>query len=261
MLIEHVFNLENFSRHCRGRPRLLGPDGYLGLILFYLGSTMINKHLCLIFGTTPSVCSRAINWMLRKIVRALRNHPFARVKFPNRDKTREYAAMVQVRETLVDDIIGFMDGISFPAECTDDCITQNAMYCGYNCDTMVNNVFAYDPDEKVFFAAINFPGSWADGSSTSRFLHQMKRRMLSYKICNDQGFPQSGDAYGTFVGPITKRAARCLHHDVCNYLLLILNVHTLLHQASEWGMRGLQGTFPRCKKRLPSDPTMLIHNY
>jgi hypothetical protein len=24
-------------------------------------------------------------------------------------------------------------------------------------------------------------------------------------------------------------------------------------QASEWGMHGLQGTFPRCKKRLPSD--------
>jgi hypothetical protein len=118
---------------------------------------------------------------------------------------------------------------------------------------MVNNVFAYGPDGKVFFAAINFPGSWADGSLTSRFLHQMKRRMALYKICVDQGFPHSGDAYGTFVGPITKRAARHLHHDVRDYLLLISNVHTSLRQASEWGMRGLQGTFPCCKKRLPSD--------
>ena len=31
------------------------------------------------------------------------------------------------------------------------------------------------------------------------------------------------------------------------------NVYTSLRQASEWGMRGLQGTFPRSKKRLPSD--------
>jgi hypothetical protein len=68
------------------------------------------------------------------------------------------------------------------------------MYCGYDCDTMVNNVFAYGPDGKVFFAAINFPGSWADGSLTARFLHQMKRRMFDYKICVDQRFPRSGDA-------------------------------------------------------------------
>ena len=41
---------------------------------------------------------------------------------------------------------------------------------------MVNNAFAYGPDGKVFFAAINFPGSWADSSLTAQFLHQMKRR-------------------------------------------------------------------------------------
>ena len=70
---------------------------------------------------------------------------------------------------------------------------------------MVKNVFAYGPDGKVFFAAVNFPGSWADGSLTARFLDQMKRRIGTYKICVDQGFPQSGDTYGTFVGPVTKR--------------------------------------------------------
>ena len=48
------------------------------------------------------------------------------------------------------------------------------------------------------------------------------------------------------------------------------NVYTSLRQASEWGMRGLQGTFPWCKKRLPSDSEkrkqvleciILVHNY
>jgi len=94
--------------------------------------------------------------------------------------------------------------------------------------------------------------------------------MLDYKICVDQGFPRSGDAYGTFVGSVTKSAARRLHQDVRDYLLLISNVHTSLRQASEWGMRGLQGTFPRCKKRMPSDSALrrlvieaivLVHNY
>ncbi len=105
---------------------------------------------------------------------------------------------------------------------------QNAFYCGYNCDTMVNNVFAYGPDGMVFFAAVNFPGSWADGSLMAQFLHEMKRRIGNYKICVDQGFPRSGDAYGMLVGPVSKRAARHLHRNVHYYLLRITNVRTSL---------------------------------
>ncbi len=82
---------------------------------------------------------------------------------------REFVDMVRMREPMVDDIIGFMDGVSFLAECTNDCVEQNPMYCGYNCDTMVNNVFAYGPDGKIFFASISFPGSWADGSLIAHF--------------------------------------------------------------------------------------------
>jgi hypothetical protein len=61
-----------------------------------------------------------------------------------------------------------------------------------------------------------------------------------------------------------------LHCDVRDSLFQISNVHTSLWQASEWGMRGLQGTFPRCKKHLPSDSVqrclvleviVLVHNF
>ncbi len=98
----------------------------------------------------------------------------------------------------------------------------------------------------------------------------MKRRIEHFKVCVDQGFPRGRDACGTFVGPVSKRQAQHLHHDVRNHLLWISNVRTLLRQASEWGMRGMQRTFPRCKKRLPSDDKMhclvidaivLVHNF
>ncbi len=176
----------------------------------------------------------------------------------------------EVREPIVNGIIGFMDGVSFSTKCTDGRVEQNSMYCGYDCDTMINNVFAYGPDGKVFFSAINFPGSWSDGSLTARFLHKLKRKIGNYKICVDQGFPRSGAAHGTFVGPISKRAARRLHRDVRDYLLCISNVHTSLWQASEWGMREMQGTFPCIKKRLSSDHALqrlvteaivLVHNF
>ncbi len=120
-LLDYIFDVEDIVLHRRRRrPCSMGPDGYLGLLLFYLGSTMNNKHLCFIFGLTPSVCSRAVDWMLRKTVKLLNNNPFAKVKFPSNAKMREFDDMVQAREPLVNDIVGFMDGVSFPTECTSE---------------------------------------------------------------------------------------------------------------------------------------------
>ncbi len=258
------------QRRRRGRQWSLSAQGQLGLLLFYLGSTMSYKHLCLIFGITPSACSRIVNKMLHRVVNRLRYHRSARVKFPNEAKMQEFAAMIEFSEPIAKDVIGFMDGVSMASECTDERLTQNAYYCGYDCDTMVNNIFAYGPDGKVFFCAINYPGSWADGTLTRRFLPHIKKRIGEYKICVDQGFPRSGDASGILVGPVPERSARRLHRDMRDHLLALSNVYTSLRQASEWGMRGLQGSFPRCKKRLPSnslvrrrviESIVLIHNF
>jgi hypothetical protein len=69
----------------------------------------------------------------------------------------------------------------------------------------------------------------------------------------DQGFPQAADATGILVRPILKRSACQLHRSVRDHLIRLSNVYTSLWQASEWEMCGLQGTFPCCKKRLPTD--------
>ena len=72
------------------------------------------------------------------------------------------------------------------------------------------------------------------------------------------------------MGPVNQRTARRLHPHTREYVLRVSNVHTSLHQASKWGMRGLQGSFPRCKKQLPTESRkrrsvlesiVLIHNY
>ncbi len=41
----------------------------------------------------------------------------------------------------------------------DEKIVQNVYYCGYDCNTMVNNVLEFGPNGKVLFCAINYPGS------------------------------------------------------------------------------------------------------
>jgi hypothetical protein len=128
----------------------------------------------------------------------------------------------------------------------------------------------YGPDGKVFIAAINFPGSWADGSLCAHLFDSIRRRIGRYKKCVDQGFPCSGDAWNILVGPMNERSARRLHPSVCDYMLKVSNVFTSLRQSSEWGMRALQGSFPRCNKHLPGncktrrrvlESIVLIHNF
>ena len=100
-LLDYLFDLDHIANLCRcGRPPLLGPDGLLGLFLFYLGSTMNYKYLCLIFGITPSVCSRAINMMLKRVVTILRDHLFARVWFPDEDNMREFQTWCNYEKLL-----------------------------------------------------------------------------------------------------------------------------------------------------------------
>ena len=181
-----------------------------------------------------------------------------------------FSLMVNNREPSIDDVIGFMDGVLLKTEGTSEHVSQNAFYSRYECDTTVNNVFTYGPDGKVFFAAINFPGSWADGSLCAWFLYSIRWRISPYKICVDQGFPQSGNAWNILVGPMNERSARRLHPAMRDYMLRVSNVYTSLRQSSEWGMRALQGSFPQCKKHLPSDfrqrrlvleSIILIHNF
>jgi hypothetical protein len=164
----------------RGRPELLHPTAQLGLLLFFIGSTMGIKHICLLFGVVPSVCSKIIIKMLHLVVKKLKKRPLAQVRFPTAEKMAYFAQLIQAREPVVDDVIGFMDGVSLTSECTSEVIEQNAMYSGYHSDTMVNNVFAYGPDGKVFLCAINFPGSWHDGSITANILPFIANNIGNY---------------------------------------------------------------------------------
>ncbi len=70
-------------------------------------------------------------------VKWLRSHPLARVEFPNEARMSLYWDMVSAREPMVTNVIGFMDGLGLTAECTDERLTHNAYYCGYDYDTLL----------------------------------------------------------------------------------------------------------------------------
>ena len=124
--------------------------------------------------------------------------------------------------------------------------------------------------EKSFSVPWISPGSWADSTVSDHFLLHFNNKNGNYKICVDQGFPQNSVAWNAFVGPIHERAAWQLHPQMRDYLIGVSNIYTSLRQASEWGMHGMQDSFPWCKKylhtecnkhRLVLELIILIHNY
>jgi hypothetical protein len=115
-------------------------------------------------------------------VKRLRFQPLARIKFPDEQEMQHFAEMISTREPTISNVIRFMDGLGLATEMTDKRIEQNVNYCGYDCDTMVNNVLVFGPDGKVFFCAINYPGSWSDGILTTCFFSHIKDRIGDYKI-------------------------------------------------------------------------------
>jgi hypothetical protein len=254
----------------RGRPMLLDKEGQLGLLLFYLGSRMQLKHLCMLFGIVPSSASVIINRMLILVPRKLRDNDTAAVRFPTAQEMPVLAAMVHAREPMAATVIGFLDGVAIPVQCSSDELEQGAFYNGYHHDTTINNTFLFLPTGKIGFACTNFPGSWHDTTVSAQLIRVVIECIGIYCICVDQGFPRSGELYGRFVGPISRRLRAQLAPALRDVVMQQHAVYVSLRQASEWGMRALQGTFSRLKSRLTSNKmkrgllmqcVVLLHNF
>ncbi len=87
------------------RPQLMPSTAQLGLFLFYIASTMGHKYLCMLFGITPSTCSEITNKMLKLVVRKLKRHQLAIVKFPNAEKMENFASIINQWEPQVADYL------------------------------------------------------------------------------------------------------------------------------------------------------------
>ena len=236
-----------------GRKRLLTCEDQVGLLMIHVTSSMGQKHLGVMFGVLPATVSTTLSAMIPRCHTKLLKHPAAAIKFPGIEQQCQYAAMITRRQGEVHDVIGFLDGVQLPAQCSEQKEAQSVNYNGYKHDTFSNTVYLFAPTGKIIYAALNYPGSWHDSSVSRKLNNAVIAMNEDFKICVDQGFPRSGLLCGKYVGPLSKRARALLAPNVRSAAIGLHNVYTSLRQASEWGMRAIQGSFPRLKCRLPGD--------
>jgi len=258
MLLENILKPPPPSFNFGGRPSKLNFRAQLGLFLMWCCSRMKIKELCLLFGCVPSSAHRYLKNMLSRAAPLLRRNPDAQVKFPDVPEMARLANLVALREPLVRNVVGFVDGCSIKIECTAEPSIQNAYYDGFTCDTCVNNVFLFSPEGRILFAAINYPGSWHDSAVSLDLIRTVLEAVgqEDFAFCVDQGFPRSGLLEDKFVGPYSKKFLRKLDSIVRELLLVRIHRYISLRQSAEWGMRALQGTFTRLKSRLTSNNRM-----
>ncbi|ETI33701.1 hypothetical protein F443_19628 [Phytophthora nicotianae P1569] len=215
-----------------------------------------------IFGLTPSVCSRYVNFGLRILLETLKIIPEGRIEWPKTPtKFAYYAELIAARHPSLHGAFCSIDGVKIPVAESLDEGTQNSRYNGWTCSQYCSSVFVFAPDGAILCALLNAPGSWHDAAVAQDLYGKLLNKTPGgYFAIADSAFPRSHRGLSSRIKtPLKKRSRqpRILQEqgllDELEVLLEINRELVSVRQAAEWGMRSLQGSFARLKLPLPAD--------
>ena len=171
----------------------------------------------------------------------------AKLIIPSPDVITEMIHLVEDKFPSLAGVWCVMDGLKVPIKKPGDYKTQNAYYNGWLHVYFVGCVFVFAPNGLVVGASVNNPGSWHD----------------SFIAKNSGTYETLENIFLLTGGKCVVDAAFSLKH--CPFLIksgkepstnltdavIVRDAEaTSLRQSAEWGMRGLQGSFPRLKEKI-----------
>ncbi|KAE8222839.1 hypothetical protein CF326_g8299 [Tilletia indica] len=112
---------------------------------------------------------------------------------------KKMATSVDVREPLLHNAFGFVDGLNLRTYQPGDVDEQNAFYNGWLGDTYCSQVIAFLPDGEIAWVSYNNPGSWHDSKIVSgfyKFLKSSKHTPKKFALLADSAFPRGKDIQG-----------------------------------------------------------------
>lgn len=230
------------------RPRSMTALQCLVIVLAWgrtRGSTMV---LSMIFGVTSSVCSLFIRFGRRLLLRSLKKDANASIRMPNQQEISAFQNAFMSRYSTLKDVYAVADGLKLYLESSSECTMQNMFYNGWTHDHYVSNIFVLAPNGCVIACALNAPGSMHDSSIAEwgNVYTKLEDSHIKYGgIC----VVDSAFCRGQY--PFLNKSSQDPFIDSENAEDVIrYQQATSARQASEWGMRALQGSFPRLKDRM-----------
>jgi hypothetical protein len=239
-----------------GRPRQIRAEDCLGLFLAWSrtrGSMMV---LQLIFGMTMTPLSKYLQFARRIVVKILKKDNLARIALPTNDKLEEYRQVIASRHPALQDVWGTMDGLKILIEEAPDGLVQSRFYNGWKSDHFITSVLCFAPDGTIPACFYNVPGCTHDSTVADWGRIYTKLETIyeetGLKFVIDSAFSSANIPYLIRSSQDYLTADDNLH-DYAEQLmdLEIKRAATSMRQSAEWGMRGVQSSFPRLKDTLP----------
>ncbi|KAE8992639.1 hypothetical protein PR003_g5872 [Phytophthora rubi] len=226
--------------------------------MHYYEGSMGLKSLCEIFAVPPTTLHRTVAQAELALQAALRGLYPARIGWPSLEHQHRMAAWVEIREPLLKNVFGFVDGKNYRVmqpSCSD---LQNAYYNGWLHSVFETGTICFGADGCILWAKHNCPGSWNDADISLEF----RAKLLDPKLCPDQtlgvvsdsAFPCSSAMKGRNLTPLEDGDIDRLLPSVRRPARMLHNAITSVRQAAEWGMGSVEKEYHRLLLPLPYDP-------
>jgi hypothetical protein len=235
-----------------GRKRKVPPADCLGLVLVWTRTRGPLNVLQLVFGLTYTNLSVYLRFGIRLIVETFRHDPIAGVRIPTAERIKTFKDAFAARHPQLNDCWATMDGLKLYLQASGNAEIQERYYNGWTHDHYVTSIFCFCPDGTIPIAFFNVPGSVHD-SQVAEFGNIYKKLEDVYlstgaKCCVDSAFGNVTRDY------LYKSCQDLLGSSAETRRERLLDLQkkreaTSAWQTAEWGMRGLQASFPRLKDR------------
>ena len=229
----------------RGKPRTVTAECVLGLILVWFRTRgSCSRNLAILFGLTSTPMYRWLKFGRLVLFHVLSDDDDSKVVLPTMDKIRFYQEVIGDKYPLCSDVWGAADGLKLLIQKADCEMKQNYHYNGWLHSHYINCVFVFCPDGKIPLCLLNAPGTFHDSTMADYGIYEGMEYIFMQsggKVVVDSAFNVTNAQY----------LIKSSQTDTCDVFRLRLNREaTSIRQLSEWGMRMIQGSFPRLKEEL-----------
>ena len=231
----------------RGRQRIIDATQCLGLVLAWYRFRGPEYILQGWFGFTGTHANVWLKFGRRGLLRCLQDDPDAAVKIPTDEVIVQLKAIVKQRHDLLEDVFAVCDGCKLYFESCANLDEQSMYYNGWKCSHFITNLFVFSVDGRCIISVTNAPGSVHDSTLAEwggvyDALEDVYNR-TGAKCCVDSAFTSSNNEY-------LIKSAQNYNSVNSSHELLKMDQATSMRQAAEWGMRAIQGAFPRLVERI-----------
>ncbi|VEU37224.1 unnamed protein product [Pseudo-nitzschia multistriata] len=232
----------------KGKKREVDAVCAIGLVLYwYRTRGSVARSMAMAFGLTSTVMYKWLKFARRVLLVALHKHPDAMVSVPTEEEVNVYVNAIGEKYPRLGEkrVWAAADGLKSAIEASEDWFKQRAFYNAWKENTFVNSVFVFAPDGRIRISVFNCPGAWHDSAIADHGVYDRIEEVHTQsnaKVVVDSAFALKDKEH------ILIKSSQ--HDPEQEDLLLINRDATSLRQMSEWGMRMIQGQFPRIKDRM-----------